>query len=205
VLICGGSAGPQNWIDWGNHLPFAPLELISAHPWRRVAFTTYALSLSFFEAVMLDAHVRAGIRGFRSPDAVKLRIVAHELHTGIIQRSFDTVKPSWFSAGFNRSFHAQAPTNWATTLSRKDWHSAANGAVVSVNIERMRAQRSLPRRLQSWGGASVVRQMPPPQRTEDLDVKVREEAIVSVSTRASGCCKAVVAGNAWSRSPEKRW
>jgi hypothetical protein len=38
--------------------------------------------------------------------------------------------------------------------------------------------------------------MPPPQRTEDLDVKVGEEAIVSVSTRASGCCKAVVAGNA---------
>jgi hypothetical protein len=38
----------------------APLTLISAHPWQRVAFTTYALSLSFFEAVILDALVRGG-------------------------------------------------------------------------------------------------------------------------------------------------
>jgi hypothetical protein len=40
----------------------APLELVSAHPWRRVVFTTYALSLSFFEAVILDALVRGGGR-----------------------------------------------------------------------------------------------------------------------------------------------
>src|SRR5437867_2839190 len=40
----------------------APLELVSAHPWRRVVFTTYALSLSFFEAVVLDALVRGGGR-----------------------------------------------------------------------------------------------------------------------------------------------
>jgi len=40
----------------------APLDLISAHPWRRAAFTTYALSLSFFEAVLLDALVRGGGR-----------------------------------------------------------------------------------------------------------------------------------------------
>jgi len=40
----------------------APLDLISAHPWRRAAFTTYALSLSFFEAVILDALVRGGGR-----------------------------------------------------------------------------------------------------------------------------------------------
>ena len=40
----------------------APLDLISAHPWRRAAFTTYALSLSFFEAVLLDALVRGGAR-----------------------------------------------------------------------------------------------------------------------------------------------
>jgi hypothetical protein len=39
-----------------------PLDLVSAHPWRRVAFTTYALSLSFFEAVILDALVRGGGR-----------------------------------------------------------------------------------------------------------------------------------------------
>jgi hypothetical protein len=42
--------------------PLAPLELVSAHPWRRVVFTTYALSLSFFEAVILDAVVRGGGR-----------------------------------------------------------------------------------------------------------------------------------------------
>lgn len=37
---------------------FTPVELLEAHPWQRVAFTTYALSLSFFEAVVLDALVR---------------------------------------------------------------------------------------------------------------------------------------------------
>lgn len=40
----------------------APLDLVSAHPWRRAIFTTYALSLSFFEAVILDALVRGGGR-----------------------------------------------------------------------------------------------------------------------------------------------
>ena len=43
-------------------MTLAPLDLVSAHPWRRVAFTTYALSLSFFEAVILDALVRGGGR-----------------------------------------------------------------------------------------------------------------------------------------------
>ena len=37
-----------------------PVDLVAAHPWQRVAFTTYALSLSFFEAVILDALVRGG-------------------------------------------------------------------------------------------------------------------------------------------------
>lgn len=40
----------------------APLELVSAHSWRRTTFTTYALSLAFFEAVILDALVRGGGR-----------------------------------------------------------------------------------------------------------------------------------------------
>jgi len=39
-----------------------PLDLISAAPWKRAAFTTYALSLSFFEAVLLDALLRGGSR-----------------------------------------------------------------------------------------------------------------------------------------------
>src|SRR4051812_31258696 len=41
-------------------MPLAPADLMAAHPWRRVAFTTYALSLSFYEAVVLDALVRGG-------------------------------------------------------------------------------------------------------------------------------------------------
>lgn len=41
-------------------MSLSPLDLVSAHPWQRVAFTTYALSLSFFEAVILDALVRGG-------------------------------------------------------------------------------------------------------------------------------------------------
>lgn len=41
-------------------MTLSPLDLISAHPWRRVTFTTYALSLSFFEAVLLDALIRGG-------------------------------------------------------------------------------------------------------------------------------------------------
>jgi hypothetical protein len=39
-----------------------PLDLISAAPWQRVVFSTYALSLSFFEAVVLDRLVRGGGR-----------------------------------------------------------------------------------------------------------------------------------------------
>ena len=38
------------------------LDLISARPWRKAVFTTYSLSLAFFEAVVLDAMVRGGGR-----------------------------------------------------------------------------------------------------------------------------------------------
>lgn len=40
-----------------------PVDLVSSAPWARVAFTTYALSLSFFEAVVLEALLRARARG----------------------------------------------------------------------------------------------------------------------------------------------
>lgn len=43
-------------------MSLAPLNLISAHPWQRMTFTTYALILSFFEAVILDALMRGGGR-----------------------------------------------------------------------------------------------------------------------------------------------
>lgn len=37
-----------------------PLDLIRAAPWEQALFTTYALSLAFFEAVLLDALMRGG-------------------------------------------------------------------------------------------------------------------------------------------------
>jgi|SRR6516164_1204426 hypothetical protein len=37
---------------------FSPLDLVRAHRWSNAFFTTYALSLSCFEAVILDALVR---------------------------------------------------------------------------------------------------------------------------------------------------
>jgi hypothetical protein len=40
---------------------FSSLDLIQAHQWSSSFFTTYALSLSFFEAVVLDSLVRQGV------------------------------------------------------------------------------------------------------------------------------------------------
>lgn len=40
---------------------FSSLDLIRAHQWSQSFFTTYALSLSFFEAVVLDALVRQSV------------------------------------------------------------------------------------------------------------------------------------------------
>lgn len=41
-------------------MSFRPEELAGARPWKFAAFTTYALSLSFFESVVLDRLVRGG-------------------------------------------------------------------------------------------------------------------------------------------------
>jgi hypothetical protein len=41
-------------------MSLAPLDLVAAHPWQNVTFTTYALSLSFFESVVLDGLIRGG-------------------------------------------------------------------------------------------------------------------------------------------------
>lgn len=43
-------------------MSLAPLDLVSADAWHRVTFTTYALSLSFFEAIVLDRLIRGGGR-----------------------------------------------------------------------------------------------------------------------------------------------
>jgi len=42
--------------------PVTPLDLVRAAPWEKTLFTTYALSLAFFEAVLLDALMRGGSR-----------------------------------------------------------------------------------------------------------------------------------------------
>jgi hypothetical protein len=49
-------------VDLEGHQLTAPLDLLAAQTWRRALFTTYALSLSFFEAVILDALVRSNSR-----------------------------------------------------------------------------------------------------------------------------------------------
>lgn len=56
-----------------------PLDLIDAHPWQRVAFTSYAVSLSFFEAVILDRLVRGrGSRALILTDVKGLRSALSE-------------------------------------------------------------------------------------------------------------------------------
>src|SRR2546423_8460554 len=78
---------------------FAPLDLISAHPWRRAAFTTYALSLSFFEAVVLDALVRGGAReAFILSDAEGVRMALGEQGARRVGKDYD-VEPVAVRAG----------------------------------------------------------------------------------------------------------
>jgi hypothetical protein len=71
-----------------------------------------------------------------------------------------------------------------------------------VNFGRERRSEILPRRLDGRGGASVVRRDAAINRTEDLDVKVCEQAVISVNTDGSECRKAIAAHNTQSRSPE---
>ena len=83
----------------------------------------------------------------------------------------------------------------ATTLSRKDWHAGAIGAVLSVNFGRPKgAPRSCPAGCIAevglwWCGAT------PRNRTEDLDVKACKEATdgVSASRRSNDKIIAVLA------------
>ena len=71
-------------------MSFSPLDLIGANSWQRVVFTTYALSLSFFEAVMLDALVRAGVReaGIMA-DVEGVRMALSELGAQRIGKDYD--------------------------------------------------------------------------------------------------------------------
>ena len=57
-----------------------PLDLVAAAPWTKVVFTTYALSLSFFEAVLLDRLVRGGGRDvsiLADPEGVRAALSEH--------------------------------------------------------------------------------------------------------------------------------
>jgi hypothetical protein len=59
---------------------------------------------------------------------------------------------------------------------RKDWHSAAIGAVLLSNLGRQGRSEILPRRRYRRCGASVVRRDAVINRMEDLNVKVCQEA-----------------------------
>jgi hypothetical protein len=66
------------------------LELIRAHRWSRLFFTTYALSLSFFEAVILDAIVRQDIRSCTIlTDVSGVRAAMEELGTQAAGKMYD--------------------------------------------------------------------------------------------------------------------
>ena len=63
------------------------------------------------------------------------------------------------------------------TARRKDWHSAAIGAVLSADLGAKGASEILPCRLDRRCGASVVRRDAVMNRMEDLNVKICQEAI----------------------------
>jgi hypothetical protein len=77
----------------------APLDLVSSHPWRRAVFTTYALSLSFFEAVVLDALVRGGGReSLILADVQGVRASLSEQGAQRVGKDYD-VEPVYVSGG----------------------------------------------------------------------------------------------------------
>ena len=84
--------------------------------------------------------------------------------------------------------------DWLSAVVRKDWQSKPIGAVVVVNSGSAEgACEILPRRVPTAGGASVVRRDAAMSRTEDLNVKISEEALTCNGTINCGCCKAVAA------------
>ncbi|GEM_PF-1150084 len=77
----------------------APLDLVSAHPWSHAVFTTYALSLSFFESVVLDALVRGGGReSLILADVQGVRASLNELGAHRVGKDYD-VEPVAVSGG----------------------------------------------------------------------------------------------------------
>jgi hypothetical protein len=76
----------------------------------------------------------------------------------------------------------------------RDW----SGTV--LDPERMRAPRSCPAGFMAEVGLRWCGTTPPSTETEDLDVKVCDEAITSASTDGSACRKAVAASSGRSHS-----
>ena len=76
----------------------------------------------------------------------------------------------------------------------RDW----SGTV--VNPERMRAPRSCPAGSMAEVGLWWCGATPSSTETEDLDVNICEEAIISAIAQGNDCRKAVAAGNGQSRA-----
>jgi hypothetical protein len=101
--------------------------------------------------------------------------ILRDFSSPLIARSLDTTEPALRQLldDFSRIF----TTKKLQFQSRKDWHSSANGAVLWPILGADWHLEILPRRLDRRGGASVVRREAVINRTEDLDVKICEEAI----------------------------
>ena len=74
-------------------------------------------------------------------------------------------------------FCGQVSLDGVIRACRKDWYSAAIGAVLSSDLGAKGAPRSCPARLYRRCGASVVRRDAVMNRMEDLNVKICQEAI----------------------------
>lgn len=78
---------------------FAVRDLLGAHNWSRLFFTTYALSVSFFEAVILDAIVRQQVdSALILADEAGVRSAMNEFGAQGVGRSYD-LEPVVVSGG----------------------------------------------------------------------------------------------------------
>jgi hypothetical protein len=96
----------------------APFNLISAHAWRRATFTTYALSLSFFEAVILDALVRGGGReALILVDVAGVRAALSEQGARRVGKDYDVepiaVRTGVFIRKFQYSLRMTSAISWS--------------------------------------------------------------------------------------------
>jgi len=91
-------------------MPLIPLELLAAAPWQRVTCTTYALSLSFFEAVALDSLVRGGAsEAVVLSDVAGIRASLGELGAQRVGKDYQ-VEPIVISHGV---FHPKITVLWS--------------------------------------------------------------------------------------------